>query len=63
MKKCVVKLIWLDNYNKEEYCEYIIMDLDLKSSHREQSIYSQIYNKFAHEGPIFDSYKYQEIHI
>ena len=63
MKKCVVKLIWLDENDKEEYSEYIVMDLDLESSHREQSIYSQIYNYLYHEGPTFDAYKYQEISI
>ena len=63
MKKCVVKLIWLDNNDNEEYSEYVVMDLDLKSNHREQSVYSQIYDHFAHEGPTFDTYKYQEISI
>ena len=58
MKKCVVKLIWLDENGTEEVCEYIVMDLDL-----DQSIYSQIYEHLFDEGPTFDTYAYQEITI
>ena len=63
MKKCVVKLIWLDDNDNEECSEYIVMDLDLESNHRESHIYTQIYNHLFHEGPTFDTYKYQEITI
>ena len=62
MKKCVVKLIWHGKDGGEEDCEYIVMDLDL-TNHRESSIYTQVYNHLAHEGPTFDSYRWQEISI
>ena len=62
MKKCVVKLIWVDDNGKEEHSEYIVMDLDL-TKHRESSVYSQIYDYMRHEGPTFDKYDWQEISI
>ena len=57
-KKCLVTLIWNDEY--EPYSEDIVMYLNLDKKDYDY-IYSQVYDQLEHEGPTWDSFTYKEI--
>jgi hypothetical protein len=58
IKKCLIKLTYLDKTSKRNYVRYHIMALNL-----DESIEDQIYNKYGNLTPMYIDFKWQEINL
>lgn len=58
IKKCLIKLTYLDKTMNSHYYRYHVIDLNL-----DDSIENQIYKKYGSLTPMYINFKWQEISL